>query len=225
MKHDPLLAPPAGWLGGVHLGSVVSVRDSLGIGRVQVRVPSLDADLELWARVAVAFAGPDYGAFLIPDVGDEVLVAFIGGDPRHPVVVGSLWHGAHRPPESLPGSSVDRWTLTGKAGTRIAILEPGSGRESIGFETPAGVSGTLTDEGGGKVEFRAAGVTVTLDAAGVTVNAPGGVAVTAPSVTVTAGQVTVNAAATTFNGVVNCTALVTQSVASTSYSPGAGNVW
>jgi uncharacterized protein involved in type VI secretion and phage assembly len=227
MKPDLPFHVPRAWMFGVHLGLVTSVRDEAGIGRVQVRIPALheDSDALVWARVAVPFAGGDRGAFLIPDVGDEVVIAFVAGDARHPVVIGSLWNGADAPPETLPGDTVDRWSFTGKNGTRIAIVEESSGQETISFETPAGVSGTLTDEAGGKVEFIAGGNTVTLETSGVSVQAGAGVTVNAPKVEITAGQVTVNAALSSFSGVVRCDSLVTQSVASASYTPGAGNVW
>ena len=59
---------------------------------------------------APAFAGDNYGAFLIPDVDQEVLVVLIAGDARSAVVVGALWNGATGIPETIGGSSVDRFT-------------------------------------------------------------------------------------------------------------------
>jgi uncharacterized protein involved in type VI secretion and phage assembly len=147
-------------MGATYLAEVVDVKDPQGLARVQLRIISYDGlanqDAPVWARVAVPFAGSKRGAFMIPDVGDEVLVSFINGDSRLPVVVGGLWNGSARPPETLGGSGdhVDRWTIVGKAGTRIAIVEESSGQEKILFETPGGVSGELTDSGGGKVESR-----------------------------------------------------------------------
>src|SRR5690348_6368047 len=86
------------------LATVVNVQDPDTLNRVQVRVYNADAitdqDGPLWARVAVPFAGGNRGAFFIPDVGDEVVVAFLGGDPRHIVVLGSLWNGQDQAPET-----------------------------------------------------------------------------------------------------------------------------
>ncbi len=201
------------------------------LGRVQVRLLNWDGvagqDGPIWARVAVPFAGADRGAFMLPDVGDEVLVSFIHGDSRLPVVVGGLWNGSARPPETLGGSGdrVDRWTVVGKAGTRIAIVEESSGQEKIVFTTPGGVSGELTDAGGGKVEVKAAGATVTVDPQGVAIETPAKVKVQASQVQVSAGTVTVDAAVSSFSGLVRCDTLQATSVISTSYTPGAGNVW
>lgn len=212
---------------GCYLAEVVSVADPQQQGRVQV--VSLHADgvtdqnAPIWARVAVPFAGANSGAFFIPNVGDEVLINFLQGDARFPIVVGSLWHGNHNPPESLPGNQVDRWSMTGQAGTRIAIVE--EQMPTISFTTPGGVSGELTDRGGGTIELKAAGNTVTLNPQGVNVRAAAKVVVQAAQVEVSAGQVTVNAAMSRFNGIVACDVLQATTVVASTYTPGAGNVW
>ena len=116
------------------LAEVTDVNDPEGLNRVQVKLLNYDGcdnqNGTLWARVATPFAGNNRGAFMLPDVGDEVIVTFVNGDSRYPVVIGSLWNGRDAAPETLGGSgdSVDRWTIVGKAGTRIAIEEPGSGQ-------------------------------------------------------------------------------------------------
>ena len=160
--HFPI---PAGHAYGAQLARVVSVEDPQKLARVQVQLLGPDGDAEgpVWARVAVPVAGPDRGAFLIPDVDDEVLVMFVAGDPRSPVVVGGLWNGNQKPPEEIGGDKIDRWSFTGTNGTRIAIVEQSSGTEQIVLETPNGVTATLTDQGGGKIELKEAGNTVTMD--------------------------------------------------------------
>ncbi|WP_088889350.1 phage baseplate assembly protein V [Leptolyngbya ohadii] len=230
MQTMNLFETPLSLLHASYLAEVVSVQDPDRLSRVQVRLLSFDGignqDASLWARVAVPFAGGRRGAFLLPDVGDEVLVMFANGDSRYPVVVGGLWNGRAPAPETLGGGGdrVDRWTLVGKAGTRIAIVEQGSGG-TISFTTPGGVSGVLTDDGSGKIEFKAAGTTITVDTSGVSVQVPAKVSVQASQVEVNAGQVTVNAAMSSFSGVVRCDVLQATTVVATTYTPGAGNVW
>ena len=217
--------------GGSYLATVVAVNDPEGLGRVQVRLISFDGpdqqNAPLWARVAVPFAGPDRGAFLIPDVDDEVLVSFVNGDPRQPIVIGALWNGNAAVPEQLGGSgeSVDRWSITGKAGSRIAIVEEQPSDATIRFTTPGGTSGELTDAGGGKIEFRIGGTTVTYDQQGVTVNTAMNVRVQATTVEISAAMVTVNAGMSRFSGIVQADTVITNSVISASYTPGAGNIW
>jgi uncharacterized protein involved in type VI secretion and phage assembly len=227
MRLQQPFATPATWWSGAQLAKVVSVQDPQSLSRVQVQLlgPDADDDARIWARVAVPFAGDNYGAFLIPDVDQEVLVLLIAGDARSAVVVGALWNGATGIPETIGGQNVDRWTLTGKNGTRIAIVESASGQEKVEIETPAGVKATLTDEAGGKITLEAAGNTITMDTQGVSVDASAKVSVSAGQVEVSAGQVTVDAGLSQFSGVVRCETLVATTVVGSTYTPGAGNVW
>jgi uncharacterized protein involved in type VI secretion and phage assembly len=215
------------------LAKVTSVQDPGNRNRVQVRILNAngvaDQDGPIWARVAVPFAGSQRGAFFIPDVDDEVLVVFLSSDPRFPVVVGSLWNGSAKAPETLggAGNSVDRWTITGKAGTRIAIVEQPAGSATIEFSTPGGLTGTMTDEGGGSIKFtNSANTTVTIDSSGITLNAPTGkVQITAASeIDLNAPLVNVSASMSQFAGIVQCQVLQTPSVVAASYTPGAGNI-
>jgi uncharacterized protein involved in type VI secretion and phage assembly len=160
-------------------------------------------------------------------VGDEVLVTFVNGDTRLPVVIGGLWNGSASAPEQLGGSgdSVDRWTIVGKEGTRIAIVEETPGSETISFTTPGGSSGQLTDSGGGKIELTTAGTTVTIDTQGVTVDTPMNVKVQATQVSISAAMVKVDAGISKFSGVVQADTVITNSIIAASYTPGAGNIW
>jgi phage baseplate assembly protein gpV len=88
-------------INGVCPALVVSNMDLLTEGRIQVQVPWLPGFF-LWARVAVPMAGTMRGTFFIPQVGDEVLVAFAQGDVREAYVIGSLWSTTDRPPALTP---------------------------------------------------------------------------------------------------------------------------
>ncbi len=214
---------------GVYAAQVTDVADREGTGRVQVRLLSCDGfasqDSLIWARVAVPFSGSNYGAYFIPNVNDEVLVAFLNGDPRFPIVIGSLWHGNAKAPETLPGQEVDRWTITGKEGSRIAIVETSAADAKITLTTPGSISGEFTAAGGGKIELKTPSGTVKIEQSGITIETQGNLTVRASQVDLTAGQVNVNSAMAVFSGTVQCTSLMATSVVSGSYSPGAGNVW
>jgi uncharacterized protein involved in type VI secretion and phage assembly len=88
-------------LGGVAVGVVLDNMDSTSQGRVQVQLPGLPIEPP-WARVAVPDAGSDRGVYFMPQVDDEVLVAFEHGDVTRPYVIGSLWNGTDGPPASAP---------------------------------------------------------------------------------------------------------------------------
>lgn len=224
--------PLLGLASTAHLALVKSVKDPENLNRVQVSILTCDGvsdqEAEVWARVAVPFAGDKRGAFFIPSVGDEVIVVFVNNDSRFPVVVGSLWNGHDHAPDQFGGSgdAVDRWLFVGKAGTRIAIIEESGKQPTIEFKTPQGVTGTLTDEGGGKVELKdTAGSSIKIDSSGITLQTSSNVQVQASQVQVSAGQVTVNAAMSTFSGMVKCDVMQATTVIATTYTPGAGNVW
>ncbi len=66
---------------------------------------------------------------------------------------------------------------------------------------------------------------ITLATSGITINASAKVVVNASTVDLNAGMVAVNAGMARFSGVVQCDTLISNSVVSASYTPGAGNIW
>lgn len=224
----PLVRRPEGWLYGTHLARVVSIDDPDSRNRVQVRLVACDdaeeQDAPLWARVVCAFAGADRGAFFIPDVDDEVLVTFHNGDPSYPLVIGGLWNGSAEPPADI-GSEGNRYKrIRSKNGVTVT-LDDQSGQEQFVAETPGGQRITLRDGDSGVLIEDSNGNSIELASAGVTVTAAAKVKVEASQVEVSAGMVDVKSAFSKFSGVVQCQTLIATSVVSSSYTPGAGNVW
>ena len=77
---------------GKYRGKVEANEDPLGLGRVQVSVPSVLGEGTLgWAMPCVPYAGPGVGLFLIPPVGANVWVEFEAGDTNFPIWVGCFW--------------------------------------------------------------------------------------------------------------------------------------
>ena len=209
---------------GVYSASVLDNRDPDGLARVRVRVSAL-ADTsggnELWARVATMMAGRNRGTLFVPDVGDEVLVAFEHGDLNVPYVIGALWNAKARPPGSADGGNGVK-LIRSRNGVTLRIRDDSS-NNSLVIETPGGQRVTLQD-GPASVRIEDSnGNAVTLAASGVTVNASAKVTINASNVDVKASLVTVDANMSHFSGVVQCDTLISTSVVSASYSPGAGN--
>jgi len=223
---------PSG-LGGRWYGAfpalVTDIVDPEGLGRVKIALPwspdTAGARYETWARLATFMAGNNRGSWFIPDVDDEVLIVFEGGDPRRPYVIGSLWNGKDSPPESMDGAGKNfKKVLRSRNGVKLT-MDDTDGREQFILETPGGQKLTLKD-GPGAVEIvDSNGNSIKMETSGITITASAKVTINASQVAVSAGMVTVDAAMSKFSGVVQCDTMISNSVISASYTPGAGNIW
>jgi len=91
---------------GVVTAVVTNTDDPVDWGRVKVKYPWMADDAEsFWARLAAPGGGPAAGFIAIPEVGDEVLVAFEYGDFNFPVIIGGLWNGKHAIPDATAGAA------------------------------------------------------------------------------------------------------------------------
>ncbi|WP_134498161.1 phage baseplate assembly protein V [Microvirga pakistanensis] len=219
----------------IELGEVVAVDDPEGLSRVEVRFLSrgpvaddktndAQEDSTAWALVAVPVAGDRHGAFLIPDVGSRVVLGFVNGDHRYPVVLGSIWDGSVSIPDSLGGSgkAVDRWSFKGKAGTRIAMVEE-NGSSKIELRTAHG-NKIVIDDGGSSITLSGGGNTITMDGRGIKLDSHT-VEISAVQFKVSAALGSFDVALADFSAFVMCELMQTNTVISTTYTPGAGNIW
>lgn len=205
---------------GVFPAKVIDNVDPENSGRVKVRLSHVDAPgrqgYETWARIATVMAGDRRGTWFIPEVNDEVLVAFEAGDVRHPFVLGALWSSTDSPPETMNKYN-NKKLLCSRNGVKIT-LDDQSGQESVIVETPGGQKVTLKDGPGALEITDSNGNSVKLATNGITVNA-------LTKVTINASQVEVSSGISKFSGVIQCDTLISNSVVSASYSPGAGNLF
>lgn len=214
---------------GVYVAQVVDIKDPDGQGRIQIKLPwspdNSESEYLAWARLATMMAGNNRGTWFIPDVDDEVLVTFNAGDTRHPYVIGTLWNGQDAPPETMDGSGNNYIkTIQSRNGVRVSLNDQ-DGQESLTLETPGGQSFELKD-GPGVVEIRDSnGNSVQMNGVGITVNASAVVKLNASFVEIKAPAVHVDSGLTIFSGIVHADSVITNSVISASYTPGAGNIW
>ena len=214
---------------GVYPALVSDIKDPDGQGRVKVTLPwSPDtgaARYEAWARLATLMGGNNRGSWFVPDLNDEVLVTFEGGDPRRPYVIGGLWNGNDAPPDSMDGSGNNyRKVLRSRNGVKIT-LDDTNGQEKMILETPGGQKVTLEDGPGAVLIEDSNGNSVKLETSGITVTASAKVTVNASLMEISASMLTVSAGMSKFSGVVQADTVISNSVISASYTPGAGNIW
>ncbi|MEF8789100.1 MAG: phage baseplate assembly protein V [Haloarculaceae archaeon] len=159
---------------GVAVGVVTDNEDPEGLGRVRLEFPWRDAeDTSDWARIATPMAGDGTGTYFLPEVGDEVLVAFENGDVRYPYVLGALWNGEDRPPAENEGDN-DLRTIRSRSGHEITLddddregrltVRSAGGHEVVLDDSTGSETITVTDSAGQEVLVVEATGTVTLGA-------------------------------------------------------------
>ena len=214
---------------GVYPALIKEINDPDGLGRVKIALPwapdTGSGHYSAWARIATLMAGDNRGTWFMPDVDDEVLVAFEGGNPCCPYVIGALWNGNDAPPQRMDdGGRNTHKVIRSRNGVRVT-LDDSDGQEQLVLETPGGQKITLKD-GPGNVEIvDSNGNSVKLEPSGLTITASAKVTINASMVEISAGTVTVNAGMSRFSGVVQADTVISNSVVSASYTPGAGNIW
>jgi len=142
-----------GKIWGVVVGVVTNNQDPEEQGRVRVKFPWLsDDDESAWARLATPMAGGSRGMFFLPEVDDEVIVAFEHGDIRKPVVLGSLWNGVDEPPEKNDDGENNIRIIKSRSG-HVIRLDDTEGGEKVEF---------IDKTGKNKISIDAAENTITI---------------------------------------------------------------
>ena len=218
---------PAGKLYGVYPALVTDNHDPDDLNRVKIVYPWMiepeyifpySKNTGYWARLATLMAGYDKGSWFIPDIGDEVLVAFEGGDPSHPYVIGALWNGSDTPPESQDSEN-SRKVIQTRRGVKI-FLDDAEDHERLVLETPRGQKITLADgDDSVSIENVSSNNRIILNAHGIFLHAESGLHISTP------GQVKIDTVWVEFSGVVKCDTLKTKHVESETYTPGTGNIF
>jgi uncharacterized protein involved in type VI secretion and phage assembly len=183
---------------GVYPANVRDLQGPDGQGRVRIELSWLGQDAakaQAWARLATLMAGKARGTWFIPEVGDEVLMAFQGGDASR---------AGHR-------------LLFDDASGSTKVEVETAGGHRLTLDDAGGGTVTLEHMNGAKVVITAAG--------NVEITANAQVKVDASRVNVSAGMVQVDAGMSRFSGVVQCDTLITDAVVSAGCTPGAGNIW
>ena len=172
-SEDIVEAPAAGLLpavSGLQIGVVASLdEDPDGELRVPVLLPGLDAEKKtVWARLASPDAGKDRGYLFRPEPEDEVVVGFFNSDPRHPVILGSLYGSKNAPAQALsPNDKNEHKGLVTKKGTTIGFVD--GDKPSVFIETANknkllldddAEEITLSDQHGNKITMNKDGVMI-----------------------------------------------------------------
>jgi uncharacterized protein involved in type VI secretion and phage assembly len=130
---------------GLVVGVVTNNQDPDDLGRVKVRFPWLsDAEESHWARIAVPMGGTERGTYFLPEVDDEVLVAFEHGNPGFPYVLGALWNGKDAPP-ATNGDGKNNLRLIKSRSGHVIKLNDEDGKETIEIIDKSGKNSIVID--------------------------------------------------------------------------------
>jgi len=137
-------------INGVVVGIVTNNTDPEGLGRLKVTFPWLSDDNESdWARLSTPMGGANKGFFILPEVGDEVLVAFEQGDINRPFVIGSLWNEEGKPAEDNADGENNIKKISTRNGHEVTFGEK-DGEEKIEVKSKSGHKLLLDDSSGGE---------------------------------------------------------------------------
>jgi phage protein D len=151
---------------GVVTGIVTDAKDPENQCRVKLSFPWLSDDYQSdWARNTQAWAGKGYGSVIVPEVGEEVLVAFEQGDIHRPFVLGGLYNGVDLPYQGTPdlvdsSGKINRRDLVSRTGHVISMTELDGQNDGILVKTAGG---------GYKLELSKQARTVTIEADGTVI--------------------------------------------------------
>ncbi len=124
---------------GIVPGRVVDNNDPKNRGRVRVQFYWEEENQTRWLASMTPHAGADRGFLFLPEIGDEVWVAFEEGDPERPQILGTAWNGVNKPPredfwgEDVAPNNVKR--IVTKSGHRISLVDQ-PGKSSLVLATP-----------------------------------------------------------------------------------------
>lgn len=159
---------------GVASAVVAGFKDDTHEGRVSLRFPWFDPKMETPpCRVSQLYAGNGYGSVWTPEKDDEVVVAFVHGDMRDPIVLGGLYNGKDKP-FTHRDDQTDRKVLVTKGGHRIVFDDKA---KTVTVATKSGTSITLDGDGSNvtisadaKITLKARDIDLVADGGDVTVS-------------------------------------------------------
>ena len=190
-----------GYVKGVAIALVTQNKDDEGLCRVKVRYPWHDKPREsYWARLAMPMAGKDRGCVMIPEVGDEVLVAFEREDLRFPYVLGALWNGQDKPPLANNDGKNDKRIIKSRKKHYLQFDDGASGVVELSHEKGRKI--VFDDQGFMVQDEKGNVVKVDSNSGAMTIEAKGQLNIKAAAISIVAtGTLELKASATlTING-------------------------
>jgi uncharacterized protein involved in type VI secretion and phage assembly len=143
---------------------------------VQVTLPVTQAETAgVWARLATYYGSDGVGHFFIPEIGDEVILGFLNGDPSHPLILGSLYSSKRKPPYE-PAAENNTKAIVTRSKLTVLFDED---KKAITITTPGKNKIVLNDDEKSILLQDQTGNKVTLSESGITLDSPKDIALSA----------------------------------------------
>ncbi len=188
---------------GVMVAIVTNNKDPQKLGRVKLNLPVREQDNQTdWVRIATLMGGKNMGSLFIPEVGDEVLVAFNQGEIQEPFVIGSLWNDKNPPPKPNDKNNIRQ--ITSREGHEITFDDDKKG--SILIKTKKGKKIFLDEksdtikiekDGGNSIVITKSNITAKSGQSEITMKNSGDIILkSAKAITIDSAQIKMSAKAT-----------------------------
>jgi uncharacterized protein involved in type VI secretion and phage assembly len=193
----PKPAGASGRIQGVVVGVVTNNEDKDDLNRVKVKFPWLmgsdGKEVESgWARIVAPDAGPKRGFQWLPEVNDEILVAFEHGDINRPYILGGLWNGKSKAPlanaDAVASGKVKQRIIKSRSGHTI-ILNDEQNKEQIVIRDKTEKNEVMIDSAKNTLSIKVE-KDITIEAKGkITIKTSGGdISIEGQNISLKAGQ-------------------------------------
>jgi type VI secretion system secreted protein VgrG len=146
---ESVLSPP---YGNVHSNPIAQTQpaivmdnhDPKGLSRIQVQFPwqKTNNTKTPWIRVTTPYAGKGKGFHVLPEIGEEVMVDFEGGNAEKPVVIGTMFHGEGKSGHGGAGNYIKGFTTA--SGNKVEMNDE---KKTVTISDPSGNTVTMNGDG------------------------------------------------------------------------------
>lgn len=132
---------------GLTLATVTNVTDPDKLNRVKcLPVENKDGQEETdWCYVMAPLGGKECGQFFFPSVNDLVVLAYLGGDPQRPMVIGAWWNTETKPPYAIDQGKVHNYSIKTPTGTELLFYDEPK-KQKVTLTLPSGTVLRIDDE-------------------------------------------------------------------------------
>ena len=131
---------------GLTLAVVTNVNDEEKLNRVKcLPIENEQAEETDWCYVMAPLGGQQCGQFFFPNVNDLVVLAYLGGDPHRPMVLGSFWNTETKPPYTIQDGKVHNYSIKTPTGTELLFYDEPK-KQKVTLTLPSGTVLSIDDE-------------------------------------------------------------------------------